>query len=1112
MPMPSGSYNQDVVVENTAPAPVIPGGYTTASMDSGIGNSGTSWYEKGYNSAVPTTGLPPAGSTFTSQTSSTHFYTMAPSYTANNAILLDSSLTNAAFTLIAPAAFTHLSFLESGGHNGVTFNYSVHHQNGNTDTGTASIPDWFSNGTNYAWTANGRVDVGTFAFENVNGNDPQLYSLDITLGNISSPVTSISFAYVSGGGHGAIMAVSGSAGGSFTPIAVTGYNEDIVVEASAGVPGALTGLTTATMDTGITNTETTLYETGYVLASPESGLPYPGSTITNLSAPDHLYTLAPSYTGNNVILLKTNSAPVKVTLNSSSNYSALSFLTAAGNGPVTIGCRVLHANSFSESNSFIVPDWFSEAPVAFAANGRVDVDNKEISSLNEINPCIYAADVALENNSPVSSVTLSWLSGGGDGNAAIFAISGGTSVLPVAEDDFNANSEVAGNIMQQWYNQNGLYNSTGWWNAANCLEALETVAAADNQPQYLEVLSNTFALNAGGDFLDGYYDDEGWWANAWIRGYDLTGNTNFLKMAKTIFADMTNGWSTATCNGGMWWDKSETYKNSIANELFFLTAIRLHQRTPNDTGANNYLYWVQTEWQWFQSVKLINSKGLINDGLSDCVNNGKSTFTYEQGVLIGALVDLYKATGTTSYLTQATTIAHAVISNLTLNDVLVEASPCDPTCGGGDVPEFKGICMRYIAYLYDVTRDPQCYSLLYNSAHAIWFKDRNVFNQLGMSWNGPVDSVDAARQSSALMAVAGLAEPITTNLIFGKGSGDPAFTHAIGSATAPLSWSCGPTNTSAAGYLQSGPHVMYLPTGLHAAHFQIAVDATNSSSASLATLDVLDDNGSTELASKTVPWNSFAQIGVAQDFALLFTNNVGGDPLEFRVFWNNVSGAPDMTVSDVAVDGLINWTGANLTHDIGQLDGLNAWEADTLSASASGYLARGPGTATIPSGDYSVLFELKVDNFNYDNSSVAQLSVIDSDNNTMLASQTLTRSRFPNALYQTFSLNVNLIAQTHYDFRVYWYRAANAPRLTLRSVVLRPGAVPFFTGAQAVNGMALFNLTGSPGQTYSLRATTNLAAPNWTLIQSVTIPANLGFTQVAAPMLGGSAFYQLSSP
>src|SRR6266851_1629510 len=155
LPLTSGSFNQDVVVENSAPAPVISGGYTTASMDSGTANNSTSWYEQGYNTTNLTSGLPPAGSTFTHQSAPNHQYTMAPSYSANNAVMLDSTLTSATLTLITPASYTQLSFLESGGHNGVTFNYTVHHQNGTTDTGSGSIPDWF-NGASPAFTANGR--------------------------------------------------------------------------------------------------------------------------------------------------------------------------------------------------------------------------------------------------------------------------------------------------------------------------------------------------------------------------------------------------------------------------------------------------------------------------------------------------------------------------------------------------------------------------------------------------------------------------------------------------------------------------------------------------------------------------------------------------------------------------------------------------------------------------------------------------------------------------------------------------------------------------------------------------------------------------------------------
>src|SRR5690242_17462925 len=72
IPLTGASYNRDMIVERTAPAPVIAGAYTTASMDNGIANTANSWYEQGYNTASPTTGLPPAGSTFTHQSAANH--------------------------------------------------------------------------------------------------------------------------------------------------------------------------------------------------------------------------------------------------------------------------------------------------------------------------------------------------------------------------------------------------------------------------------------------------------------------------------------------------------------------------------------------------------------------------------------------------------------------------------------------------------------------------------------------------------------------------------------------------------------------------------------------------------------------------------------------------------------------------------------------------------------------------------------------------------------------------------------------------------------------------------------------------------------------------------
>jgi predicted alpha-1,6-mannanase (GH76 family) len=613
----------------------------------------------------------------------------------------------------------------------------------------------------------------------------------------------------------------------------------------------------------------------------------------------------------------------------------------------------------------------------------------------------------------------------------------------VSGDDFNANTATAVSTLQRWYNSSGLWNSTAWWNAANCVDALENDIVANNDSNYLATLQNTFNLNSGGHFLNEYYDDEGWWAEAWIRAYDLTGNGAYLNMAKTIFADMTNGWDNG-CGGGLWWSKARTYKNAIPNELFLLAAIRLHQRTPGDGGTGSYFFWATNEWTWFKNSGMINGQYLINDGLtSDCLNNGYTTWTYNQGVILGGLTDLYKVTGDTTYLAYAQLIANAAIANLTsANDVLQEPCETGGGCGGGDVPEFKGIFVRNLAYLYDENHQPLYYNFLFANAHSVWFNDRNSTNQLGLKWTGPFDSADAARQSSALMAVSALAAPVTSLLPFAKGAGDPAFNHAVGVAAGTLGWACSPAIAGHTGLMQYGPYLASLPTGRHVLHCRMAVNALNASTANLVSL-VVTENGPI-LASRNVTWNEFSRTNQSQDSALAFTNKTAGGVLELRVYWNQVPGAPTLTLSDVSVDGARNWTASNLAHDIGRLDGNNNWEADPIRDKTSGYLVKGPGTAELGAGNYEAQFELKVDNFNWDSSTVATLSVVNADTGAVLASRDLARNEFPNARFRSFGVYFQTVAGGHYDFRTRWYYATNAPRLTERSVVVTPASAAAF--------------------------------------------------------------------
>lgn len=309
-----------------------------------------------------------------------------------------------------------------------------------------------------------------------------------------------------------------------------------------------------------------------------------------------------------------------------------------------------------------------------------------------------------------------------------------------------ANAGIA--ALQRFYNlSTGRWNTTGWWNSANALETTIDYCDRSASPSYRGNLFNTFEKNKRSNFLNEFYDDEGWWALAWIRAFDLTGEARYLQMAQTIFNDMKGGWDS-TCGGGIWWSKERKYKNAIANELFLAIAARLHLRVGGNT---DYLSWAQREWTWFKNSGMINSSNLINDGLdSACRNNGKTTWTYNQGVILGGLVDLYKSTRDASLLTQAQAIADAAIRTLAPNGVLRE--PCEPNCGA-DGPQFKGIFVRNLFYLYQATNNAAYKPFILQNADSIWLQCRNSADQFGLCWVGPFDAPDASRQSAAMDAL-----------------------------------------------------------------------------------------------------------------------------------------------------------------------------------------------------------------------------------------------------------------------------------------------------------------------------------------------------------------------
>jgi hypothetical protein len=298
----------------------------------------------------------------------------------------------------------------------------------------------------------------------------------------------------------------------------------------------------------------------------------------------------------------------------------------------------------------------------------------------------------------------------------------------------------------------GLIGSS-WWQAAVALSALESYAQTTGDTSVDRAIAHTFALQSAGNFENGSDDDTAWWGLTWLQAYELTRQPSYLSMAETDADYIHKAWDS-TCGGGVWWQRDpRSYKNAITNELFLELTAWLHNAIPGDT---KYLSWAEDEWSWFARSGLINNSNLVNDGLdNNCQNNGQNTWTYNQGVILAGLAQLYQATGHRTLLTDAERIADAAVSQLAPRGVLTEPCPvsdCAPG-SGNSAQSFKGIFITDLKVLAVTARTSRYNAFLKAQARSIEANDTDADGWFGMSWAGPAAEVTPPTEVSALDAL-----------------------------------------------------------------------------------------------------------------------------------------------------------------------------------------------------------------------------------------------------------------------------------------------------------------------------------------------------------------------
>jgi predicted alpha-1,6-mannanase (GH76 family) len=330
-------------------------------------------------------------------------------------------------------------------------------------------------------------------------------------------------------------------------------------------------------------------------------------------------------------------------------------------------------------------------------------------------------------------------------------VSGSIACTSWARTTWNAGSRgtaASTALMMSFDRSADLFGGNGWWTSANALTAVIDNARSSGMGSYEYAISDIYDKNLSaqeGNFTNNYLDDTGWWGLAWVDAYDLTGDSRYLATARADADHMYANW-TSTCGGGVMWTEGGTYKNAITNELFLDLTAALHNRISGDT---TYLSRAQSEWSWFQGSGMINGDHLINDGLTDaCANNGETTWTYNQGVVLGGLTELYKATGDSGLLTTARTLADASTVKLSTNGVLREPGEGDSCTGDG--PSFKGAYVRGLGKLNTQLTDHPYSAPLTTWANSAYANDRNSLDQYGPHWAGGSGTSDYGCQQSTL--------------------------------------------------------------------------------------------------------------------------------------------------------------------------------------------------------------------------------------------------------------------------------------------------------------------------------------------------------------------------
>ncbi|HTJ14175.1 MAG TPA: glycoside hydrolase family 76 protein [Dinghuibacter sp.] len=295
----------------------------------------------------------------------------------------------------------------------------------------------------------------------------------------------------------------------------------------------------------------------------------------------------------------------------------------------------------------------------------------------------------------------------------------------IADTSTHAMIAAYWNASGGYYNTNNQGNTTfQYWPQAHALDILVDASMRTDSSTYTDLMSGWYTgvqAGNGGTFIGFYYDDMGWNANAMLRAYDVTKDDRWKTAAQAVWTDIQGGWNNIE-GGGIAWNKQATYnKGTPANGNACILAARMYEHFQNASD----LAWAQKIYNWEKSTLVDPGTGFVYDGINENNDGQLNTtwwFTYNQGLFIGAALEMYNATGQQSYLSDALLTANNAITD----DRIVSAGLFHDE-GQGDGGLFKGVLVRYLTLLtvspaLDANSKQRFAQFLKTNAQSLWLK------------------------------------------------------------------------------------------------------------------------------------------------------------------------------------------------------------------------------------------------------------------------------------------------------------------------------------------------------------------------------------------------------